>query len=210
MNSQINVGTERPTVARAGRSRATTHGELSHIALNLFVERGFDETTIDDIVEAAGIGRRTFFRYFSTKNELPWGDFSSLLDRMRTRLAHMDPELPLMEALRIAIIEFNTFPAEEHRYHRGRMWLLLNVPSLHAYSMLKYADWRQVVAEFVAERLGERPDDLTPQTISWASLGLCIGAYERWLVDEQADLIELIDASFHSIGSVLGIPQGSV
>ena len=43
-----------------GRAPATTHGELSHIALTLFLDRGFDETTIDDIVRTAGIGRRTF------------------------------------------------------------------------------------------------------------------------------------------------------
>ena len=46
--------------ARPGRAPATTHGELSHIALTLFLDRGFDETTIDDIVRTAGIGRRTF------------------------------------------------------------------------------------------------------------------------------------------------------
>ena len=64
---------------RIGRAPATTHGELSHLALALFLERGFEQTTVDDIVEAAGIGRRTFFRYFRSKNDLPWGDFDQLL-----------------------------------------------------------------------------------------------------------------------------------
>lgn len=191
--------------ARLGRAPATTHGELSHVALNLFIERGFDETTIDDIVRAAGIGRRTFFRYFATKNELPWGNFGDLLETMRARLAEADPGLPLMEALRHAVVEFNTFPEAEMPYHRGRMWLLLNVPSLTAYSMLKYADWRAVIAEFVAVRRGERPDDLTPQTIAWACLGLCLGSYERWLADEDADLLELLDTAFATAESVFGI-----
>ncbi len=70
-----------------GRAPATTHGELSHVALRLFLERGFEETTVDDIVQVAGIGRRTFFRYFRSKNDLPWGDFDTLLERMRANLA---------------------------------------------------------------------------------------------------------------------------
>ena len=193
---------------RPGRTPATTHGELSHIALDLFLKDGFDKTTIDDIVKAAGIGRRTFFRYFSTKNELPWGNFNELLDSMRIAFTQIDDSVPLMEALRVAILDFNSFSEEEAPHHRGRMWLLLNVPSLNAYSMLKYAAWRQVIAEFVARRLGEQPDDLTPQTISWACLGMCIGAYEQWLADEQADLLELLDASFRTAENVFGFRQG--
>ena len=56
---------------RVGRAPATTHGELSHVALALFLERGFDHTTVDDIAAAAGISRRTLFRYFPSKNDLP-------------------------------------------------------------------------------------------------------------------------------------------
>lgn len=185
-----------PRTPRPGRERATTHGELSHVALTLFLKNGFDETTIDDIVREAGIGRRTFFRYFSSKNELPWGNFGELLDTLRHLLAGMDDDLPLVDALRQAIITFNTFPDEELPYHRSRMWLLLNVPSLSAYSTLKYASWREVIAEFVARRRGERSIDLAPQTIASICLGVSLAAYEKWLSDEKADLLELLDTSF--------------
>lgn len=193
--------------ARVGRAPATTHGELSHIALTLFMERGFDATTMDDIAQAAGIGRRTLFRYFSTKNELPWGDFEPLLAGMRARLAQADPSIPLMQALRDAIIEFNTFPESELDYHRGRMTQLLTVPSLTAYSSLKYGEWRRVIAEFVAGRMGTAPDDLAPQTVAYACLGMCIGSYERWLADDDADLLELLDSAFTTAESVFGLSQ---
>ena len=203
--------TRKPLVSgtgRPGRTPATTHGELSKVALNLFLERGFEATTIDDIVLEAGIGRRTFFRYFSSKNELPWGEFDDLLESMRKRFAEMDPALHLMDAIRTAVLEFNSFPETEQQYHRGRMWLVLNVPALHAYSTLKYTDWRLVIAEFVAHRLELKPTDLTPQTISWASLGMCIGAYQRWLeADETSDLLDLIDASFRTAETVFSVKQ---
>ena len=186
---------------RIGRAPATTHGELSHVALTLFLERGFDETTVDDIVQTAGIGRRTFFRYFRSKNDLPWGDFDRLLDQMRRYLDDLPHDLPLRDALRLAVVEFNRFPDDEIPFHRERMWLLLNVPSLVAHSTLRYAGWRQVIAEFVAARTGAGADDLQPQAISWACLGLCLAAYEQWLAHEDADLLALIDEAFVRLGA---------
>jgi mycofactocin system transcriptional regulator len=146
---------------------------------------------------------------FSSKNDLPWGDFEVLLDQMRAHLRAVDPAEPLIEALRGAVVEFNRFPADELPYHRNRMWLLLNVPSLVAHSTLRYASWRRVIAEYVAERRGERPDDLTPQTVAWACLGICLGAYEQWLAHEDADLLELLDFSFATAESIFGIDDAA-
>jgi hypothetical protein len=69
----------------------------------------------------------------------------------------------------------------------------LRVPALVAHSTLRFAAWRQVVAEFVAERTGSRPGDLAPQAIAHALLGVAVAAYEQWLDDETADLGELLD-----------------
>ncbi|MCS5733677.1 mycofactocin system transcriptional regulator [Herbiconiux daphne] len=181
---------------RLGRQPSTSQAELSHIALQLFIEHGFDATTIDDIAARAGIGRRTFFRYFPSKNDLPWGDFDSLLDRMRDHLHSLPAGLSLVEALRAAVIEFNRFPQEEVPYHRQRMDLLLNVPTLVAHSTLRYASWRQVVAEYAGQRLGVPEDSLQPQAIAWTYLAVSLAAYEQWLKNDDADLIALLDSAF--------------
>jgi len=173
---------------RQGRPPVTSEAELSHLALELIAERGFEATTIDDIAAAAGIGRRTFFRYFSSKNDLPWGDFESELVGMRQMLAETSDDVPLMEAIRLSVIEFNR-----------RMELILRVPSLIAHSTLRYAAWRQVVAEYVARRLGVPEDSMKPQAIAWAVLGIAIAAYEQWLADDDADLSELLDSSLRML-----------
>ena len=189
------------TTARIGRAPATTHGELSTIALGLFLERGYDETTVDDIAAAAGIGRRTLFRYFPSKNDLPWGDFDALLAMMREHLADPRPDLPVMEALRLAIIEFNRFPPDQIALHRERMRLLLEVPALVAHSALRYQAWRTAVAEYVARRVGAGAEDLEPQAVAWACLGLCLAAYQEWLHHDGEDLLELIDRAFRRLAS---------
>ncbi|HWH26392.1 MAG TPA: mycofactocin system transcriptional regulator [Pseudolysinimonas sp.] len=184
-----------------GRKRSSTRAELSHIALQLFVERGFEQTTMDDVAAAAGIGRRTLFRYFPSKNDLPWGDFDDLLTAMRAHLARVPADQPLVDALREAIIEFNRIPTDEVPYHRQRMTLLLTVPTLAAHSTLRYSDWRAVIAEFVAARRGVDILSLQPQAMAWAFLGVSISAYERWLRDDRSDLVELLDSAYDMLGS---------
>lgn len=189
---------------RLGRQPSTSPAELSHIALELFVERGFEETTVGDIAAAAGISRRTFFRYFSSKNDLPWGDFDSLLAAMREFLNDLPETVPLVEALHAAVTRFNRFPTAEVPYHRRRMRLLLTVPSLVAHSTLRYAAWRQVVAEFVGRRLGVPASSLEPQAMAWALLGVSLSAYEQWLADENSDLIELLDTAYAMLSTSFG------
>jgi mycofactocin system transcriptional regulator len=163
--------------------------------MRLFAERGFDATTVDDIASAAGIGRRTFFRYFATKNDVVWGDFHGGLERFRAALQSTDPRVPLDEALRHAIVDFNALPHEQVPLHRQRMRLILTVSSLQAHSTLMYAAWRRVVAEFVALRTRDDVDDLLPRLVGHLMLGAAVAAYEQWLADPAADLTALLDAA---------------
>jgi mycofactocin system transcriptional regulator len=185
-----------PAVSGAGhpgRRRATSRTELEQAAFALFAAQGFDATTVDEIAAAAGIGRRTFFRYFPSKNDIPWGAFEDELERMRVRLKACPPEVPLADAIRVALIDFNRVAPEQVPLHRRRMELILRVPTLLAHSTLRFTAWREVVAEFVAERTGRRQDDLAPQAVAHAVLGVAVAAYEHWLDDQGSDLPALLD-----------------
>lgn len=181
--------------ARLGRPPVTTRVEIERVAMRLFSERGFDDTTVDDIAAAAGIGRRTFFRYFGSKNDVVWGEFHAGLERFRASLEAAGDDVPLSEALRRAIVAFNALPAEQVPVHRQRMGLILGVSSLQAHSTLMYAAWRRVVGEFVARRRGEDPDDLVPRLVGHVLLGAAVAAYEQWLATPEAQLPALLDAT---------------
>jgi mycofactocin system transcriptional regulator len=200
-----------PAVSGAGhpgRRRATSRAELEQAAFTLFATRGFDATTVDEIAAAAGIGRRTFFRYFPSKNDIPWGAFEQELDRMRVRLKACPPEVPLMDAIRVALIDFNRVDPAQVPLHRRRMELILRVPALLAHSTLRFTAWREVVAEFAAERTGLRKDDLAPQTIAHAVLGVAIAAYQHWLDDPGSDLGALLDDAMRQLGAAFGAALG--
>jgi TetR/AcrR family transcriptional regulator, regulator of mycofactocin system len=184
-----------------GRRRVTSQAELEHVAFELFGANGFELTTVDDIAAAAGIGRRTFFRYFRSKNDVPWGTFERELERMRDRLKACPRDVQLMDAIRVALVDFNQVAPDQTTWHRRRMELILRVPALLAHSTLRLAAWRAVIAEFVAERTGQRPDELAPQAIAHAVLGVAVAAYEQWLDDEDADLGALLDAAMRQLGA---------
>lgn len=186
---------ETRTGGRGGRPAATSRARLAHVALELFADRGFQATTVDDIAAAARIGRRTFFRYFSSKNDVVWGDFDAELRRMRDFLAARPADEPYLTSLRLAVLDFNTFAPTETPWHRRRIALILTVPALQAHSTLRYAAWREVVAAFTARRLGLAPESALPRTIAYALLGVCVSAYEQWLADEHAELLPLLDAN---------------
>jgi TetR/AcrR family transcriptional regulator, regulator of mycofactocin system len=191
-------------VARVGRRRVTSRAELEHVAFDLFDRQGFERTTVDDIARAAGIGRRTFFRYFPSKNDVPWGSFETELERMRLHLKALPPQMPLMEAIRVAIVDFNTFAPEQIPWHRRRMRLILQTPVLQAHSTLRYAAWRQVIGEFASERIGQRPDALAPRTLGYVALGVAVAAYEQWLEADDADLSELMDSAMRQLAGAFG------
>lgn len=193
----------RPAV---GRPPSTSHAELERLGIALFAERGFDETSVDDIAAAAGIGRRTFFRYFTSKTDVVWGDFDAGCERMAALLAQTPPDVPLLDALRRTVIDFNRVEPGQEEHHRLRMRLILDVPTLRARSTLRFEQWRRVVEEFAAARLGLSPEDLLPRTLGHCALGCALAAYEEWLRHPEADLTVLLDAALGTLADGFAAP----
>jgi len=189
--------------SRVGRRRSTTPHHITDVAIELFAARGFGEVSVDDVAQAAGISRRTLFRYYASKNAIPWGDFDTHLAHLRDLLDNADQSAPLGGTLRTALLAFNTFDASETARHRQRMRVILEAAELQAYSMTMYAGWREVIAAFAARRLGVKATDLLPQTVAWTMLGVALSAYEHWLADESVPLPVALGSAFDVVGAGL-------
>ncbi|MGW6898956.1 mycofactocin system transcriptional regulator [Streptomyces sp. NPDC054919] len=190
-----------PPRARTGRPNVTSREQLERLAFELFARDGFEATTIDDIAAAAGIARRTFFRYHASKNDLVWGDFDRQLERLGDLLAACPQTQPMMDALRETVVSFNRFDFREVPWHRRRMELILRVPTLQADSTLRFTAWRTLVSEFVAHRTGRPSGALLPRQVGHAVLATAVAAYEQWLEEEDCQLTELLDAAMRELSS---------
>jgi mycofactocin system transcriptional regulator len=177
----------------------TTHALIEEIAFRLFDEQGFDNTTVEQIADAAGIARRTLFRYYPSKNDIPWGQFDESLRLLAQHLREMPADVSTAVAVQESVKAFNHVDPAAVEQHRRRMRLLMNTPALQAHATLRHGAWRAVIASYVAERHGMCPDDLHPRTIGRVALALALSAYEQWLEDEQTSLPSLLDETFAAL-----------
>jgi mycofactocin system transcriptional regulator len=192
-----------------GRPLATSHGAIEEVAFTLFDERGFDETTMDDIAQAVGIGRRTLFRYYPSKNDILWGQFDDSLETFAERFRSTPDHVTIGRAIRDAVVDFNTYPDDVLPRHRRRMRLLLDTPQLLAHSELRYAAWRAVVVEFVARRLDVDRRSLAPVAAGRVALALSLSAYEVWLAGDRTSLTTLIASCFDEYADLFALrPPG--
>ncbi|WP_182379230.1 mycofactocin system transcriptional regulator [Nocardioides sp. WS12] len=175
-----------------GRPEVTTHEDIELAAFRLFAEHGFEGTTLDMIAAEVGVGRRTLFRYFPSKNDIAWGRFDATLDHFRSLLAALPDDLDPNEAVLRGVLAFNDFSPGGPIDHRDRMRLILYTPALQAHSVLRYGDWRQVIADFVAVRTGEPAGSIGPQLVSHLALARALCAYEQWLAAGDAELLEIL------------------
>jgi AcrR family transcriptional regulator len=141
-------------VGRRQRRRDRTRAALMEAALRLFGERGYDATTIEEITEAADVAPRTFFSYFSSKEEVLFGEHperrEALIDELRERLVH-EPIWPAVSAAMLTVID--AFEADpEFFLARGRLYT--RWPALRS-AVLRINDALiESVAAVLVERMG--------------------------------------------------------
>ena len=191
---------DRPTTRR-GRPPGTSARALEVIALELFAGRGFDETTIDHIAAAAGVSKRTFFRYFDSKADVLWSAFDLEVDTIRRELAELPESVPVMDAVRRAVLTVNHYRAVDVPELRTRMMLIGSVPELGASAAVHYDAWEQAVTDYVAQRTGHPADSLYPRTVGRVTLAACRAGYEQWAQRADGDLTVYLDVALRGLAA---------
>ncbi|HTX85511.1 MAG TPA: mycofactocin system transcriptional regulator [Streptosporangiaceae bacterium] len=185
--------------ARRGRPPGTSARELELVSLRLFSEHGFEETTVERIAAAAGVSKRTFFRYFDSKADVLWHAFDGEVRSLRAAFAAVPGDTPLMDAIRQVVVGVNQYRAEDVPELRTRMNLIGSVPALQASAAHHYDAWERAVTEFAADRLGQPPDSLYPLALGRATLAVCRSAYDRWAERADADLTVYLDLALRAL-----------
>jgi mycofactocin system transcriptional regulator len=204
-----------PSSGRRGRPPGTSRRELEVIALRLFTARGFDETTVDQIAAGAGVSRRAFFRYFDSKPDVLWGAFDTEVTTIRALLDEVPAGVPVMEAVRRAVLAANHYRAADVPELRARMSLIGSVPALMANAAVHYDAWERAISDFVARRARQPAGSLYPLAVGRATLAACRAAYDRWVTHADADLTVYLDAALRALAAgfadavLTGEPRGA-
>jgi mycofactocin system transcriptional regulator len=189
-----------PEGVRRGRPPGTSARALELVALRLFTTQGFDDTTVEQIAAAAGVSRRTFFRYYDTKAAVLWHEFDHEVDALRSAFAAVPSDVGLMDAIRQVVVGVNHYQADDVAELRMRINLIGAVPALQASSAPHYDAWERTVSEFAGRRLGCGPDELLPLAIGRVTLAACRAAFDTWVARADADLTVYLDQALAALG----------
>jgi AcrR family transcriptional regulator len=162
------------------RKKQSTRQAVEDAALQLYRERGIHETTIDELCARADIARRTFFRYFSSKEDV-------LLTRLRVDIATVEETFrqapaaePLAALLTRAVDAVVADPAAFARFAE----VVLHIPALRALYLGMLADFENALRDLIGRRLqippeGERARILAAAAVTGYRVGL-----EAWMTME--------------------------
>ncbi|GAA0467129.1 TetR family transcriptional regulator [Streptomyces stramineus] len=182
----------------AERKRQLVSNELTEAALQLLALKGFDAVTVDEIVTAAGVSKRTFFRYFASKEDVVVQFLADMGADMCAELAAR----PVEERPSAALLHVVSVPIAACGVHSDRalpvVQLILRTPALRARFLERQAQWRDDLSAGLARRLGLDPgSDLYPQLAAGMALTAFDAVLQRWSDSEGAeDSAELIERAF--------------
>ena len=183
------------------RNHERTRAEIAEHALALFAVHGFDDVTVDDIAAAAGISRRTFFRYFDTKEDALLPGDASRLRRLEEALRARPPAEGAFDAVRGAVLELAQDYETSSEEFLQQARLVLATPSVHARSLGHQAEREAVIRAFVAERTGNAETSLLPQLLAAGCMAGLRAALTTWLHDDgRTDLVVLATAALDVLG----------
>jgi len=183
---------EPPRPGLRERKKARTRAAIQHHALRLFRERGYDETSVEDIAEAAEVSPSTFFRYFPTKEDVVLYDaFDPVL--IEAFLAQ-PPDLSPIQATRIAMrTALRDSSGAWLTQQRERASLLMGVPELRRRMLDEFVVAMEPFTQALATRVGRPAEDFAVRNIVAAVLGVGLGA---WLyAGSDQDYLDWFDAA---------------
>ena len=190
------------------RRKQITRRRLEEASLRLFAERGFDRTTVDDLAAASGIGRRTIFRYFASKNDIVFGALDERLRMLADELeAGRSDGSPLLEMVRRAFHITSHYEQDELASLALRIELIATVPSLQAHAALRYRAWEDAVQAAVTARTGIA-GGVYPRACAKAVIAVMWAAFETWHeMGAGGNLPEIVDGALDVLASGLAPRQ---
>jgi len=205
-------------------SKPTARERLAEAAFALFDERGYEQTTVDDITERAGLGRTTFFRHYPSKDDVIFPDHDRMLEEVAERLRTTSQDTALAavsDAIRLVLLHY----LAEGDLARRRYALTSRVPALRDREIATVARYQRLFREFIAAGLsgtatGEESGSAESGTGELTALraelmaAAVVAAHNhilrRWLRGESADPVPELDDALRLVIGLFTVSAGTV
>ena len=201
--------TDGPVLGLRERKKVAARSALQRAALELAAERGVEHVTVDDIAARAGMSARTFFNYFSSKEDALVAPDARVLELMARQVVARPPDESPLEALRTVILAQMSSEAAELDLLRLRMTVVEPNPALLPRLVGSFAAAERLFAAAVATRTGTDVDrDAYPMLLAAVAAAALRTALHLWRTSNfTASLPDLLDQAFTSLASGLPHPR---
>jgi AcrR family transcriptional regulator len=188
-------------------SKPPARERLAEAAFALFDERGYEQATVDDITERAGLGRTTFFRHYRSKEDVIFPDHDRLLGQIAERLrtsSHGTALVAVSDAVRLVLLHY----IDEGDLARRRYALTSRVPALRDREIATVARYQRLFREFIAGWTGgtEEPAPLRAELMAASVVAAHNHVLRRWLRGESPDPVRELDAALGLVTGLFAMP----
>jgi AcrR family transcriptional regulator len=191
-------------------SKPSTRARLADAAFELFNERGYEQTTVDEIAERAGVGRTTFFRHYRSKEDVIFPDHDRLLELIGERLAtstHDTAIVAVTEVVRLVLLRY----IEEGDRARRRYQLTSIVQPLRDREIVSVARYQRLFREFIARWMGDTVDSaLRAELMAAAVVAAHNHVLRRWLRGECADPVAEVGDAMAQVVALFPTPDSGI
>jgi AcrR family transcriptional regulator len=183
-------------------TRGAVRARLAEIAVDLFAEHGFDDVTVEQIADAAGISARSFHRYFRSKEDAVVGDLEPLGAVVGEAFAARPREEPVWQSLLASFtLLLGRLGMDDERGKRV-MRVIASTASLRARNLEKHLLWADILTPLVADRLLEDDADLRASALTQTGLVCLDIALNAWSRDgEHASSSALLERAFAAVAA---------
>ena len=188
-------------------SKPSARERLAQAAFDLFDERGYEQTTVDDITDRAGLGRTTFFRHYRTKEDVIFPDHDRMLEQIRERLrtsSHRTALAAVSDAVRLVLLQY----LDEGDLARRRYALTSTVPALRDREIASVARYQRLFREFIADWMADprEPAPLRAELMAAAVVAAHNHVLRRWLRGESPDPVAEVDEAMRQVIDLFTAP----
>jgi AcrR family transcriptional regulator len=183
-----------------GRWEPNARGRLEQAALELYIERGFEQTTVAEIARRAGLTERTFFRYFADKREVLFWGAGTLQELLVHTVASASDSARPIDAVAAALEAGGAALGERREFARQRQAVIAASAELRERELIKLASLAAAMAEALRRRGVTEP---AASLAAEAGIAVFRIAFERWVSQtSQQDLPGLIRESLDELIAV--------